>query len=423
MSSVVVVLGLNYGDEGKGKIAAFLGKKADIALRCTGGNNAGHTVVTNGEKIVFHLIPSGILNPNTHAVIGSGVVIDPKVLFEEIEVLENHNVDTSKLHISTRAHIIFPYHILEDKLEEELKESDKVGTTARGIGPCYMDKANRIGFRVIDMFKDDFERKLRRNIKNKNKVFKLYNFEVLDEEKIVSDYLKYRDMIKPFATDTALYLHEALAEGKSIICEGAQATGLDMDLGDYPMVTSSNPTIGGILSGSGIGPFAISEICGVCKAYASRVGEGPFITEQNNEIGDLIRELGGEYGATTKRPRRCGWIDLPALKYAVLVNGITSLAVNHLDTVGRLDKIKMCTGYKLDDKIYSEKTDDILGREDEVVPIYEEFAASFDISSIKSYSKLPANAKKIIERIESYLNVPVKFIGTGPDNLDMIVRK
>ncbi len=422
MAKVDVVLGLNYGDEGKGKISTFLAQDSDIALRCTGGNNAGHTVEFNGAKIVFHLIPSGILNKDTEAVIGNGVVIDPKVLFEEIEVLKENNVDLNKLHISTRAHLIFPYHVLEDKLFEYLKEDDKVGTTARGIGPCYMDKADRIGLRVIDMYSDSFEKKLRRNIRNKNKVFELFGFETLDEEQIVKDYLNYRDMMKPYVIDTVSYLHKAIDENKKIICEGAQATGLDMDLGDYPMVTSSNPTIGGIQTGSGLGAKDITSVYGVCKAYASRVGEGPFITEQNNETGDLIRELGHEYGATTKRPRRCGWMDLVALKYAVKVNGVTALALNHLDTIGKLGKAKLCVGYKLDDQVYDESNDAIIGRENEVEPIYEEFDTTFDIKGERNYDNLPENAKKYIERIEKHLNIPVKFIGTGPDNDDMIIR-
>ena len=422
MARVAVVLGLNYGDEGKGKVSTFLAKDSDIALRCTGGNNAGHTVEFNGDKIVFHLIPSGILNEGTDAVIGNGVVIDPKVLFEEIEVLKQHNVDLTKLHISTRAHIIFPYHIAEDKLQEFLKGDDKVGTTARGIGPCYMDKANRIGIRVIDMYSESFERKLRRNIQNKNKVFELYGFETLNEEEIVKDYLNYRDMMKPYVMDTVSYLHKAIEDNKTIVCEGAQATGLDMDLGDYPMVTSSNPTIGGIQTGSGLGARDLNEVYGVCKAYASRVGEGPFITEQNNEIGDTIRELGHEYGATTKRPRRCGWMDLVALKYAVRVNGVTGLALNHLDTIGKLGTTKLCVGYKLNGKVYDESSDDIIGHENEVEPVYEEFTTSFDIKGERKYDNLPDQAKKYVERIEKHLGIPVKFIGTGPDNEDMIIR-
>ncbi len=421
MKKVQVVLGLNYGDEGKGKVSTFLAGNSDIALRCTGGNNAGHTVEFNGEKIVFHLIPSGILN-NIDAVIGNGVVIDPKVLFEEIEVLSKHNVDLSKLHISTRAHLIFPYHIVEDKLQEMLKGDDKVGTTARGIGPCYMDKANRIGLRVIDMYSDDFERKLRRNIDNKNKVFQLFGLDKLDENKIVSDYLEYRDKMKPYVMDTVSFLHDAMDLEKSIICEGAQATMLDMDLGDYPMVTSSNPTIGGIQTGSGLGAGDITDIYGVCKAYASRVGEGPFITEQNNEIGDTIRELGHEYGATTKRPRRCGWIDLVALKYAVRVNGVTGLALNHLDTIGKLGKAKLCVGYKLNGKIYTEYSDDILGHESELELEYKELDTNFEIAGLRNYNVLPEEAKKYVEVIESHLGIPVKFIGTGPDNDDMIIR-
>ncbi len=421
MSKVSVILGLNYGDEGKGKVSTYLAKDCDIALRCTGGNNAGHTVVFNNEKFVFHLIPSGILN-NIDAVIGNGVVIDPRVLFEEIEILKNYHVDLSKLHISTRAHLIFPYHILEDKLQEDLKGDDKVGTTARGIGPCYMDKANRIGLRVTDMYHDDFEKKLRRNIQNKNAIFKLYNYELIDEDKVVNDYLNYRDLMKPYVMDTVSYLHKQIENNKNIVCEGAQATGLDMDLGDYPMVTSSNPTIGGIQTGSGLSSKVINKIYGVCKAYASRVGEGPFITEQKNAIGDEIRELGHEYGATTKRPRRCGWMDLVYLKYAVNVNGVTDLALNHLDTIGKMQSVKLCVGYKFRDKIYDEYSDDIIGYENEVEPIYEEYETNYEIGKINSYEELPINAKKYVERIEEYLKVPVSIIGIGPENEDVIIR-
>lgn len=422
MSKVSVVLGLNYGDEGKGKVSAYLAGDADISLRCTGGNNAGHTVEFDGEKVVFHLIPSGILNKGCDAVIGNGVVIDPKVLFEEIDVLNRLKVDLTHLHISTRAHIIFPYHIIEDRLFEELKEDDKVGTTIRGIGPCYMDKANRIGIRVIDMYSTNFEKVLRRNIKNKNKIFKLFGYDELDADTIVKDYLKYRDLMKPYVMDTVSYLHEALDNNKNIICEGAQATGLDMDLGDYPMVTSSNPTIGGIQTGSGLGCKDITDIYGVCKAYASRVGEGPFVTEQLNEVGDKIRELGHEYGATTKRPRRCGWIDLVALKYAVRINGVTTLAINHLDTIGKLGKAKLCVGYRLGDKVYTEYSDDIIGKYDKLEPIYKELDTDFDIAGLKNYNDLPNDAKKYIEAIEEHIGIKVKFIGTGPDNEDVIVR-
>ena len=285
-----------------------------------------------------------------------------------------------------------------------------------------MDKANRIGLRVTDMYHDDFEKKLRRNIQNKNAIFKLYNYELIDEDKVVNDYLNYRDLMKPYVMDTVSYLHKQIENNKNIVCEGAQATGLDMDLGDYPMVTSSNPTIGGIQTGSGLSSKVINKIYGVCKAYASRVGEGPFITEQKNAIGDEIRELGHEYGATTKRPRRCGWMDLVYLKYAVNVNGVTDLALNHLDTIGKMQSVKLCVGYKFRDKIYDEYSDDIIGYENEVEPIYEEYETNYEIGKINSYEELPINAKKYVERIEEYLKVPVSIIGIGPENEDVIIR-
>lgn len=420
--NVDAVIGLHYGDEGKGKVAAYLSKNADIALRATGGNNAGHTIKMNGKKLVFHLIPSGILNPDIIGIIGNGVVIDPNVLIEEINTLESLGIDTkSKLLISTRAHIILPYHIMEDNLFESLKGDKKIGTTGRGIGPCYADKINRIGFRVIDLYNPNFKEMLKLNIENKNKFFKLHGMPEIDYADVFEKIEKQKKIILPYVTDTVDYLQNN--EDKSIVIEGAQAACLDIDLGDYPMVTSSNPNIGGILNGSGISLQRINKLVGVIKAYASRVGEGPFMTEQDNEIGNTIRELGGEYGATTGRPRRCGWLDLVALKRVTNINGITDLNVNHLDTVGKLDTIKMCTGYKLGDEVLTTYNDKIIGHEDEVECLYEEFEGNFDIAGALDYDELPEKAKIYIKKIENYTNVPVSYIGTGADNKDMIVRR
>lgn len=421
-SKVDVVLGTFYGDEGKGKIIDYLGSNADIAVRCSGGNNAGHTIEVDGIKFAFHLIPSGILNKGTIAVIGNGVVVDPKVLIEEMENLKEHGYSADNLRISDKAHIILPYHVEMDKLLEENRGSNKIGTTARGIGPAYCDKYERCGIRAEDLISDRFEELLTININNKNKIFEMYGHETVDLEKTLADYKEYAKILKPYITDTVTLIHNALDEGKKVICEGAQATLLDIDFGSYPFVTSSNPSIGGVCTGSGIGARDIGEVYGVLKAYSSRVGAGPYVTEQNNEIGDTIRELGHEYGTTTKRPRRCGWLDLVALKYAVRLNGITGLAVNHVDTIGKLDNIKLCVAYNCNGK---ETTDfstnvDFLNNS---YAVYEDFDGNFgDISNCKSFEELPDNTKKYLRRIEEFTGVPVKFIGTGAGREDMIVR-
>ena len=421
-SKVDVVLGTFYGDEGKGKIIDYLGSNADIAVRCSGGNNAGHTIEVDGIKFAFHLIPSGILNKGTIAVIGNGVVVDPKVLIEEMENLKEHGYSADNLRISDKAHIILPYHVEMDKLLEENRGSNKIGTTARGIGPAYCDKYERCGIRAEDLISDRFEELLTININNKNKIFEMYGHETVDLEKTLADYKEYAKILKPYITDTVTLIHNALDEGKKVICEGAQATLLDIDFGSYPFVTSSNPSIGGVCTGSGVGARDIGEVYGVLKAYSSRVGAGPYVTEQNNEIGDTIRELGHEYGTTTKRPRRCGWLDLVALKYAVRLNGITGLAVNHVDTIGKLDNIKLCVAYNCNGK---ETTDfstnvDFLNNS---YAVYEDFDGNFgDISNCKSFEELPDNAKKYLTKIEEFTGVPVKFIGTGAGRADLIVR-
>ena len=421
-SKVDVVLGTFYGAEGKGKIIDYRGSNADIAVICSGGNNAGHTIEVDGIKFAFHLIPSGILNKGTIAVIGNGVVVDPKVLIEEMENLKEHGYSADNLRISDKAHIILPYHVEMDKLLEENRGSNKIGTTARGIGPAYCDKYERCGIRAEDLISDRFEELLTININNKNKIFEMYGHETVDLEKTLAEYKEYAKILKPYITDTVTLIHNALDEGKKVICEGAQATLLDIDFGSYPFVTSSNPSIGGVCTGSGVGARDIGEVYGVLKAYSSRVGAGPYVTEQNNEIGDTIRELGHEYGTTTKRPRRCGWLDLVALKYAVRLNGITGLAVNHVDTIGKLDNIKLCVAYNCNGK---ETTDfstnvDFLNNS---YAVYEDFEGNFgDISNCKTFDELPENAKKYLRRIEEFIGVPVKFIGTGAGREDMIIR-
>ncbi len=422
MSKVDVVLGAFYGDEGKGKIIDYLSTKADISIRCTGGNNAGHTIEVNGTKYAFHLIPSGILNEGTLAVIGNGVVIDPKVLIEEIDNLKSHGYSVNNLRISDKAHVIMPYHIATDKMLEENRGEGKIGTTCRGIGPAYCDKYERSGIRMQDFIRPRFADLVRRNVENKNKIFKAYGYPEMDAEEIIAEYTKYAEILKPYVVDTVVLLHNSIEEGKKLLCEGAQATLLDIDFGSYPYVTSSNPTLGGICTGSGLSPKDIGEVYGVIKAYSSRVGAGPYITEQDNEIGNTIRELGHEYGTTTKRPRRCGWLDLVALKYAVMVNGITGIAINHLDTVGKLDKIKLCVAYNHKGK---ETTDFSTTPEylDNCTAVYEEFDGNFgDISNIKSRKDLPDNAKKYLTRIEEVVGCPIKFIGTGAGRDNLIVE-
>ena len=421
-SKVNVVLGSFYGDEGKGKIIDYLSTKSDVAVRCSGGNNAGHTIEADGKKFAFHLVPSGILNKGTLAIIGNGVVVDPRVLIEEMENLKDNGYSVENLRISDKAHIILPYHVEMDKLLEENRGKNKIGTTARGIGPAYCDKFERSGIRAEDFISDKFEELLTININNKNKIFEAYGHEKIDLEKTLAEYKEYARILKPYVTDTITLIHNLLDEGKRVLCEGAQATLLDIDFGSYPFVTSSNPSIGGVCTGTGVAARDIGEVYGVLKAYSSRVGEGPYVTEQNNEIGDTIRELGHEYGATTKRPRRCGWLDLVALKYAVRINGITGLAINHVDTIGKLPNFKLCVAYNYKGK---ETTDfstnaDFLNNS---TAVYEEFEGNFgDISNCKTFEDLPEKAKIYLNRIEEYIGVPVKFIGTGAGREDMIVR-
>ena len=421
MNKVDVVLGSFYGDEGKGKIIDYLSQKADISVRCTGGNNAGHTIEIDGKKFAFHLIPSGILNKDTIAVIGNGVVVDPKVLIEEIENVKANGYSAENLKVSDKAHVIFPYHIEMDRLQEELRKENKIGTTCRGIGPVYCDKYERCGIRMGDLVNKKYEKQLRINIENKNKIFEAHGHKTINADEVIEEYNKYADYLKEYVVDTVDLLHNAIEEDKKILCEGAQATLLDIDFGSYPYVTSSSPSIGGICTGTGIGAKYIGEVYGVLKAYSSKVGEGPYITEQNNEIGDKIRELGHEYGTTTKRPRRCGWLDLVALRYAVMINGITGLAINHVDTIGKLDEIKLCVGYKKDGKTSMQFSTDLDYIAD-CEPVYETFKGNFgDISGIKNREDLPENAKKYLNRIEEVVNAPIKFIGTGAGRDSMII--
>lgn len=422
MSKAQVVLGTFYGDEGKGKIIDYLSKDADVAVRCSGGSNAGHSIEVDGKKFAFHLIPSGIFHKGTLAVIGNGVVVDPKCLIDEMNELEASGGSTENLYISEKAHIVFPYHIEMDRLLEENRGNGKIGTTIRGIGPAYCDKYERSGIRAEDLISDRFEELLTVNINNKNKIFEMYGHPTIDLKKTLEDYKKYAEILRPHITDTITLLHKALEDGKKILCEGAQASLLDIDFGSYPFVTSSNPSIGGVCTGTGLAAKDIGEVYGVLKAYSSRVGSGPYVTEQNNEIGDTIRELGHEYGVTTKRPRRCGWLDLVALKYTVRLNGITGLAINHVDTIGKLPNFKLCVAYNHNGKVTTDFSTnvDFLSN---CTPIYEEFEGNFgDISKCKTRAELPENARKYLDRIEELIGVPIKFIGTGAGREAMIVE-
>ena len=419
---VNVVLGSFYGDEGKGKIIDYLSTNSQYAVRFSGGNNAGHSIEVDGKKFAFHLIPSGILNREVKAILGNGVVIDPKVLIEEINNLKDNGYKVDNLYISDKAHLILPYHIVLDGLLEDIRKENKIGTTKRGIGPAYCDKYERSGIRMEDFISDNFYEKLKFNVENKNVILKAYGYDPLDFNEIYNEYKEYAKILRPYICDTTTMLHKAINKNESILCEGAQATLLDIDFGSYPYVTSSNPTIGGVSTGTGIGARYINEVYGVIKAYSSRVGEGPYVTELNDATGDRIRDLGHEYGTTTKRPRRCGWLDIVALNYSIMLNGITGIAMNHLDTVGKLDKIKICVAYEYEGQIekYFNTNLEFLNK---CKPVYEEFDGDFgDISMCKKYEDLPANARKYIERIEELTGTMIKFIGTGPSRDNIIVR-
>ena len=418
---VNVVLGAFYGDEGKGKIIDYLANDSDFVVRFSGGNNAGHSIEVDGKKFAFHLIPSGILNKNAKAILGNGVVIDPKVLLEEIENLKQNGYKVDNLYISDKAHLILPYHIELDEMYESIR-TNKIGTTKRGIGPAYCDKYERSGIRMEDFVGPRFKERLEENIKNKNVILKAFGYPECDFEKIYEEYSNYAKELKQYVCDTTTMLHKAIKEDKKILCEGAQATLLDIDFGSYPFVTSSNPTIGGVSTGSGIGSRYIGEVYGVIKAYSSRVGSGPFVTELLDETGDRIRELGHEYGVTTKRPRRCGWLDLVSIRYSCMINGLTGLCVNHLDTIGKFDKIKVCVAYEYKGK----KTLDFSTNIDflnNCTPVYEEFEGNFgDISKCRKFEDLPLKAQKYINRIEELTDTPVKFIGVGAGREEIIAR-
>jgi len=422
--STVVVVGAQWGDEGKGKVIDYLAMHAHVVVRGQGGNNAGHSVVVGDEKYALHLIPSGILNPETLNVIGNGVVFDPKGFLEEIEGLKNRGISVENIVVSDRAHIVFPYHNRIDELAEESRGSDQIGTTKKGIGPCYMDKVERSGIRVCD-FVDDliFERIFRKQIKAKNEIItKIYGSEALDEDVLVADYIELAKKIKPYVADTSIMVHDAVSKNKNVLLEGAQGTFLDLDYGTYPYVTSSHPTAGGFTIGSGIGPSGIKEVIGITKAYTTRVGKGPFVTELSDAVGDQIRIAGREFGTTTGRPRRCGWLDLVMVNYSIRVNGMTCIALMLLDVMSEFEEIKICTGYKRGEAVIKDFPAS-LNVLSECQPIYETFKGwQTDISKCQTYEALPIEAKAYIERIEQFTGIPVKIVSVGPKRSETIIR-
>lgn len=419
-----VVIGTQWGDEGKGKTIDILAGKADVVVRTQGGNNAGHTIEANGVTYKLQLMPSGILNPKTICIIGNGVVIDPKVLLSEIDGMEEKGISTKNLIIDARAHVIMPYHIELDGLSEKARGKGDIGTTKKGIGPTYMDKAERSGIRMCDLINPDkFAEKVRENLIIKNKMIELvYGGTPMDADKIIAEYSEYAKRLKPYVTDTTPILYNKIKEGAEVLFEGAQATLLDIDLGTYPYVTSSHPVSGGVCIGSGIGPTMIDECIGIAKGYTTRVGNGPFPTELDDEIGQAIRDKGHEYGTNTGRPRRCGWFDAVILKYAVRTSGLTSVVLNKVDTLAGIGKLKICVAYKKNGEI----TYDFPPTLEELAmcePIYEEMDGwDEDISGIKEFDKLPEAVQKYVLRIEELCDVKISAIGVGPGREQNIYR-
>lgn len=416
-----VVVGTQWGDEGKGKIIDVLADRADYVVRFQGGNNAGHTVVVNGEKFILKLLPSGVLHGGT-CVIGPGVVVDPKVLLEELASLETRGAKTDHVIISDRAQVIMPYHVKLDELREAKEGGLKIGTTKKGIGPCYEDKISRYGIRMADLLDmPQFEEKLKRNVEMKNEIFtKIYGVEPLDYDKILADYKGYIEKIKHRIKDTIPMVNKALDEDKLVLFEGAQAMMLDINYGTYPYVTSSSPTTGGVTTGAGVSPRKIDKGIGVMKAYTTRVGEGPFVTELLGEFGEKVRQIGGEYGAVTGRPRRCGWLDLVVGRYATMINGLTDIVITKIDVLSGLGKLKICTAYEIDGERYESvpANTSLLYR---AKPIYEELDGwDEDITKVQKYEDLPENCKKYLKRIEEIVKCKISVVSVGPDRTQNI---
>ncbi len=423
--SITVLVGAQWGDEGKGKITDYLSEKAKIVARYQGGNNAGHTVVIKGNKVFLHLLPSGVLHENTISIIGGGLVVDPEALLEEIREIEGLGYAVKeRLFIDYRAHIVFPYHKILDKLREEKAKGKKIGTTGKGIGPAYEDKYSRKGIRIGDMLDENyFLERIEETAKEKNLILeKIYNYPPIDIKQLKKTFKNYRSSILPYIKDTSSILYDALRNKDIVLMEGAQGIMLDIDHGTYPYVTSSNPVTGGVSIGCGIPVKFIEKTIGVTKAYTTRVGEGAFPTELKNELGKALREKGGEYGVTTGRPRRCGWLDLVALKYAVRISGIDVLALTKLDILSGFDSVKVAIGYKINGKEINNfpyNSQEL----SKVEPIYKEFPGWEEfLPSIKERNKLPINAQKYIKFIEEYLGIPIEIISIGPGREETIQK-
>ncbi|HEY8364955.1 MAG TPA: adenylosuccinate synthase [Haloplasmataceae bacterium] len=423
MAKTVIVVGTQWGDEGKGKITEYLSAKANVVVRYQGGNNAGHTVAFNNQKFKLNLIPSGIFQAEK-VILGNGMVINPKALIEEINYLNSHNINTKSIRISNRAHVILPYHMALDELQEDLKGSKKVGTTKKGIGPAYIDKYSRSGIRMGDFIDEvEFRDKLFYQIEEKNKIFALYHKPQFDFDLIYNEYSNYAKQLKQFVTDTAYELNEDIEQGKKVLFEGAQGVMLDVDHGTYPYVTSSNPSAGAACTGSGIGPTLIDEIIGVVKAYSTRVGEGPFPTELFDSIGDYIREKGKEYGTVTGRPRRVGWFDSVIVRHTKRVSGLTGLSINLLDVLTGLEKVKICVAYDLDGKVidYVPAT---INEFAQCKPIYIEMPGwNENINNIRNFGDLPINAQNYIQKIADLTKTDIVLISVGPDREQTIILK
>ena len=421
--STTVVLGAQWGDEGKGKVTDFFASTADYVVRFQGGNNAGHTIVVGENKIALSLTPSGVLYPNCTPVIGSGCVVDIGFLKQELEMLNEKNINTDKLVISANAHVVMPYHKLLDELIEESLGENKIGTTKKGIGPCYADKIQRKGIRIQDLLDEtNFEIKVRKNIEDVNLTLtKIYDHSPLVVDDILDEFSTYKDIVTNHVADTSLLIANAIKNKKTILFEGAQGTLLDIDHGTYPFVTSSNTSSGNAAIGSGVGPKNIDRIVGVTKAYISRVGSGPFLTEQKNKIGDFLIEKGAEFGVVTGRRRRCGWLDLISLKYSVRVNSLTELFITKLDVLSGLEELKLCVGYKDNDEVITDYpfNQNVLNSAE---PVYETFDGwTDDISTVKSFEDLPNNAQSYIKAIEAFIEVPITFISVGPERTENII--
>ncbi len=422
--NTTALVGAQWGDEGKGKVIDILAQTADYVVRATGGSNAGHTVVSGGKTYKLHLIPSGILYPDTVNIIGNGVVVDPKVVLEEMSSLEALGVKLDKLLIDLRAHVVMPYHKEIDELAELAKGKNAIGTTKRGIGPCYADKSDRIGIRMIDFINPElFAQKLKSNLELKNKIITaVYGGKPIDYKTVLDEYNGYAKRLERFCVDTGVILYDAIKSNKRVVFEGAQGTLLDLDSGTYPFVTSSHPITGGFCAGAGVGPTAINECLGIAKSYTTRVGAGPFPTELDDEVGKHLLNVGHEFGTTTGRARRCGWLDAVILRLAVRINGLTSLAINKLDTLTGLKKLKIATHYVRGGEIVNDFPADITLLEG-CTPVYEEFDGwTEDITNVKEYDKLPDAAKNYIAAIERLAGCKVSMIGVGPDRDQNITK-